>query len=174
MLWATDDKSKRFAAIVAARLGLGLCADCTSLGCEDGQLIMYRPALSGSVIAKIKSTTSPAMATVRTESSRVNDIIVTAGFGVKDNITEIKAFAESLGAELCATRKLVDNGYASYEMQVGLTGNTVSPPVYIAVGVSGAIHHVAGMQRSGTVIAINPDKDAPIFEYADYGIIEKF
>ena len=174
VLWSTDDKSKRFAAIVAARLGLGLCADCTSLGCEDGQLIMYRPALSGSVIAKIKSTTSPAMATVRTESSRVNDIIVTAGFGVKDNITEIEAFAESLGAELCATRKLVDNGYASYEMQVGLTGNTVSPPVYIAVGVSGAIHHVAGMQRSGTVIAINPDKDAPIFEYADYGIIDKF
>ena len=174
VLWATDDKSKRFASLVAAKLGLGLCADCTSLGCEDGQLMMYRPALSGSVIAKIKSTTVPAMATVRTESSRANDIIVTAGFGVKDNIAEVKAFAKLLGAELCATRKLVDNGYSSYEMQVGLTGNTVSPPVYIAVGVSGAIHHVAGMQRSGTVIAINPDKNAPIFEYADYGIIDKF
>ena len=61
-----------------------------------------------------------------------------------------------------------------YEMQVGLTGKTVSPPVYIAVGVSGAVHHIAGMQRAGTVIAINPDKNAPIFEYADYGIVEEF
>ena len=56
-------------------------------------------------------------------------------------------------------------------MQVGLTGKTVSPPVYIAVGVSGAVHHIVGMQQSGTVIAINPDKQAPIFDYADYGIL---
>ena len=56
-------------------------------------------------------------------------------------------------------------------MQVGLTGKTVSPPVYIAFGVSGAVHHIVGMKGAGTVIAINPDKDAPIFDYADYGII---
>jgi electron transfer flavoprotein alpha subunit len=61
-----------------------------------------------------------------------------------------------------------------YDAQVGLTGKTVSPPVYIAIGVSGAVHHIVGMQRSGTVIAINPDKNAPIFEYADYGIVEEF
>ncbi|MBR2181046.1 MAG: FAD-binding protein, partial [Oscillospiraceae bacterium] len=59
-------------------------------------------------------------------------------------------------------------------MQVGLTGKTVSPSVYIAVGVSGAVHHIVGMQRSGTIIAINPDKDARIFEYVDYGILEEF
>ena len=68
----------------------------------------------------------------------------------------------------------MDNGYAPYESQVGLTGKTVSPPIYIAIGVSGAIHHIAGMQRSGTIIAINPDRDAPIFEYADYGIVDNF
>ena len=69
---------------------------------------------------------------------------------------------------------MVDNGVLPYAMQVGLTGKTVSPPVYIAVGVSGAVHHIAGMERSGTVIAINPDKNAPIFQYADYGILEAF
>ena len=174
VLWGTDDRSKRLASLVAAKLRLGLCADCTALGCENGQLMMYRPALSGSVIAKIKSTTRPAMATVRTESRADSDVIVAAGFGVRDKISEVKDFARSLGAAFCATRKLVDSGYAEYEMQVGLTGKTVSPPVYIAVGASGAVHHIAGMQRSGTVIAINPDKNAPIFEYADYGIVEEF
>ena len=174
VLWGCDPISKGLAARGAARLGLGLCSDCTALGCEEGQLMMYRPALSGSVIAKIKSLTRPAMATVRTESEIKNDIIVAAGFGVRERLDAVRTFADSLGAKLCATRKLVDHGYASYDMQVGLTGNTVSPPIYIAIGVSGAVHHVAGMQRSGTVIAINPDRDAQIFEYADYGIVAQF
>ncbi|MBP3591721.1 MAG: FAD-binding protein [Clostridia bacterium] len=174
VLWGSDPLSKRLAALVAAKLSLGLCADCTALGCENGTLMMYRPALSGSVIAKIKSLTRPAMATVRTESDTENDVIVAAGYGVKDSLDRVKAFADSLGARLCASRRLVDNGYARYDMQVGLTGSTVSPPLYIAVGISGAVHHVVGMQRSGTVIAINPDKSAPIFEYADFGIVADF
>ncbi len=174
VLWGCDPLSKRLAALVAAKLSLGLCADCTALGCEDGTLMMYRPALSGSVIAKIKSLTQPAMATVRTEAHSESDIIVAAGYGVKDALEDVKAFADSLGARLCASRRLVDNGYARYDMQIGLTGNTVSPPLYIAIGISGAVHHVVGMQRSGTVIAINPDKSAPIFEYADYGIVADF
>ena len=61
-----------------------------------------------------------------------------------------------------------------YELQVGLTGKTVSPSVYIATGISGAVHHIVGMDKSGTVIAINPDKEAPIFDYADYGIVSDF
>ena len=135
---------------------------------------MYRPALSGSIIAKIRSTTSPAMATVRTESENHSDITVAAGFGVKDSLDAVRAFAESLGAEFASTRRLVDNGYAHYATQVGLTGKTVSPPVYIALGISGAVHHIMGMQKSGTVIAVNPDKNAQIFEYADFGIIDNF
>ena len=174
VIWGSDARSKEGAARLAARLSLGLCADCTHLAVENGELVMYRPALSGSVIAKIKSLTSPVMATVRTENGDAGDVIVTAGFGVKDELARVKAFAASLGATLCATRKLVDGGYMDYETQVGLTGKRVAPPVYLALGVSGAVHHLAGMERSGTVIAINPDKNAPIFEYADYGILDTF
>ncbi len=174
VLWGSDTRSKRLAAVVAAKMKLGLCADCTLLECEADELMMYRPALSGSVIAKIKSLTRPAMATVRAECETACDIIVTAGFGVKDQMEKIKQMAKELGAQMGGSRKLVDHGYAPYETQIGLTGKTVSPSIYIAIGVSGAIHHIAGMQRSGTVIAINPDKDAPIFEYADYGIVDIF
>ncbi len=174
VLFASDSHSKRIAATVAARLSLGLCADCTSLEAVSDEMIMYRPALSGSLIAKIKSLTRPALATVRTEDTEVTDIIVGAGFGVKDNLDAVKTLAERLGANMAVSRKLVDNGYAPYDAQVGLTGKTVSPPVYIAIGISGAVHHIAGIERSGTVIAINSDKDAPIFDYADYGILSNF
>ncbi len=174
MLFASEDKSKMLSAKVAAELDLGLCADCTRLENEDGELIMYRPALSGSIIAKIKSLTRPALATVRTPSDKRKDIIVSAGFGVKDNIESVKAFAESINAEMGASRRLVDNGYMPYSAQIGLTGKTVSPPIFIAVGISGAVHHIVGFDRSGTVIAINPDRSAPVFDYADYGIVAEF
>ncbi len=174
VLFASDSRSKQIAATVAARLSLGLCADCTSLEAVGDEMIMYRPALSGSLIAKIKSLTRPALATVRTEDTEVTDVIVGAGFGVKDSLDTVKSFAKQIGANMTVSRKLVDNGYAPYEAQVGLTGKTVSPPVYIAIGISGAVHHIAGMERSGTVIAINPDKNAPIFDYADYGILSNF
>ncbi len=170
VLWGSDSLSKRRSAEVAAMLGLGLCADCTLLETDGEELYMYRPALSGSVIAKIVSSTKPAMATVRTAKNGA-DIIVAAGYGAKDSLDTVRAFAEKYSAEVATTRKAVDNDILPYSLQVGLTGKTVSPSVYIAVGVSGAVHHIAGMQKSGTIIAINPDKDAPIFDYADYGIV---
>ena len=170
VLWGSDTLSKKISAQVSAILSLGLCADCTSLECEGNELYMYRPALSGSIIAKIKSLTKPAMATVRT-TQNASDIVVAAGWGARDCSDAVKAFAEKISADMAATRKAVDNDILPYIMQVGLTGKTVSPPVYIAVGVSGAVHHIVGMKSAGTVIAINPDKDAPIFDYADYGIL---
>ena len=170
VLWASDAWSKETAAKVAAMLDLGLCADCTTLETDGEQLIMYRPALSGSIIAKIVSLTKPAMATVRTAKSG-GDIVVAAGWGAKDSLDTVKAFAQRIGADIATTRKAVDNNILPYSMQVGLTGKTVSPPVYIAVGISGAIHHTCAIEGADTVIAINPDKDARIFEYADYGII---
>lgn len=170
VLWGSDDKSKQLAAQVAAMLRLGLCADCTHLETDGEKLLMYRPALSGSIIAKIESLSKPAMATVRT-TRHSSDIIVSAGWGAKDDLDAIKAFADRLQADLAASRKAVDNGILPYPLQVGLTGKTVGVPVYIAFGISGAVHHIVGMQQSGTVIAVNPDPDAPIFDYADYGIL---
>ncbi len=172
VLWGSDDYSKQVAAQVSALLRLGLCADCTALETDGERLLMYRPALSGSVIAKIESLTRPAMATVRT-TQQGGDIVVTAGYGAKDCIDDLSAFADRIGATLGASRKVVDNSILPYPLQVGLTGRTVSPPVYIAVGVSGAVHHLVGIRASGTVIAVNPDKDAPIFDYADFGILAK-
>lgn len=172
VLFGSDAVSKELAARVSARLGLGLCADCTALETDGETLVMVRPALSGSVIAKIVSKTIPAMATVRTVQS-AGDIVVTAGFGARGCLGQVKAFAASIGAELSATRKAVDHDLLPYAAQVGLTGRTVAPPVYLALGVSGAVHHIVGMQQSGTVIAVNEDRDAPIFDYADYGIVAR-
>ncbi len=173
VLWGSDPLSKKLSAQVAAKLGLGLCADCTLLETDGKSLYMYRPALSGSIIAKIESLTKPAMATVRT-TQNASDIVVALGYGAKDSLEKAKSFAKKIGADLATTRKAVDNDILPYSMQVGLTGKTVSPVVYIAIGVSGAVHHIVGMRQSGTVIAINPDKNAPIFDYADYGIVDKF
>ena len=171
VIWGSDSRSKQTSAQVAAMLDLGLCADCTSLQTDGETLFMVRPALAGSVVAKIKSITTPAMATVRTTQKDTSDILVGIGFGAKDSIDKVKAFAEKIGGDVVTTRKMVDNYFLPYDLQVGLTGKTVAPAVYIAVGVSGAVHHIVGMQRSNTVIAINPDKAAPIFDYADYGVV---
>ena len=171
VLWATDSKSKRTASIVAAKLKLGLCADCTHLETDGQDLFMYRPALSGSVIAKIKSLTLPVMATVRTEENTKEQIVVAAGYGAYKDLEAIKGFADSIGAGIASSRRIVDNGLMTYDTQVGLTGKIITPKLYIAVGISGAVQHLVGMQNSGVIIAINPDKNAPIFEYADYGFV---
>jgi len=101
------------------------------------------------------------------------EIIVTAGRGVgkKDNIPIIQALATKLGGELGASRPVADNEWVDHSHQVGTTGQTVSPKLYIACGVSGAIQHLAGMKKSEFIVAINTDKDAPIGEIADVLIV---
>ena len=173
ILWNADLWGRKNAPIVSAILKTGLCADCTALETDGEKLYMYRPAQSGNIIAKIECKTFPQMATVRTVSES-NDIIVAGGKGVIDRLDKLKEFAEKLGAEVCASRGLVDTGKMPYGAQVGLTGKTVSPKVYIAVGISGAVHHTCAIENADTVIAINPDKNARIFDYADYGIISEF
>jgi electron transfer flavoprotein alpha subunit len=112
------------------------------------------------------------------ESARAVDlttaeIIVSVGRGIKekDNIAIVEELAQALGAELAASRPICDNGWLPMERQVGSSGQTVSPKVYMAVGISGAIQHLVGMKGAKTIVAINKDPEAPIFEVADYGIV---
>ena len=101
------------------------------------------------------------------------EIIVAVGRGIqeKDNIGIVEELARALGGELAATRPVCDSGWLPIERQVGSSGQTVAPKVYIAVGISGAIQHLLGMKGSKTIVAINKDANAPIFEVADYGIV---
>jgi len=112
------------------------------------------------------------------ESARAVDlgaaeIIVSVGRGIKeaDNIPLVQKLADALGAELAASRPICDAGWLPMERQVGSSGQTVAPKLYLAVGISGAIQHLVGMKGSRTVVAINKDPNAPIFEIADYAIV---
>jgi len=99
--------------------------------------------------------------------------IVSVGRGIKEqtNIALAQQLAEALGAEIAASRPICDAGWLPMERQVGSSGQTVAPKLYLALGISGAIQHLVGMKGANTVVAINKDPDAPIFEIADYGIV---
>jgi electron transfer flavoprotein alpha subunit len=101
------------------------------------------------------------------------ELIVAVGRGIKEkeNLHVVEELAQVLGAELAASRPICDNGWLPMERQVGSSGQTVAPKVYFAIGISGAIQHLVGMKGSRTVVAINKDENAPIFETADYGIV---
>jgi len=100
-------------------------------------------------------------------------LIVSIGRGIKapENIPQAEALAKALGAEIAASRPICDEGWLPMERQIGSSGQTVAPKLYLALGISGAIQHVVGMKGARTIVAINKDSNAPIFEIADYGVV---
>jgi electron transfer flavoprotein alpha subunit len=100
-------------------------------------------------------------------------LIVAIGRGIKapENIPLAEAVAKAIGGEIAASRPICDEGWLPMERQIGSSGQTVAPKLYLALGISGAIQHVVGMKGARTIVAINKDSNAPIFEIADYGIV---
>jgi electron transfer flavoprotein alpha subunit len=100
-------------------------------------------------------------------------LIVAVGRGIKapENIAQAEAVAKAMGAEIAASRPICDEGWLPMERQIGSSGQTVAPKLYLALGISGAIQHVVGMKGAKTIVAINKDQNAPIFEIADYGVV---
>jgi electron transfer flavoprotein alpha subunit len=100
-------------------------------------------------------------------------LIVAIGRGIKapENIPQAEALAKALGGEIAASRPICDEGWLPMERQIGSSGQTVAPKLYLALGISGAIQHVVGMKGARTVVAVNKDQNAPIFEIADYGVV---
>jgi len=217
VLFGATMNGRDLAPRVAARLGVGITADCTQLSINDKkQLVQTRPAFGGNIMASILSPyTRPQMATVRpnvfrplepdesrkgvveevevnlsprtirtkivkeeisegiTEKIEEAERIVSIGRGIKskENIPIAEDFAKLLGATLGSSRSLVDLGWMPHTRQVGQSGKTVAPKLYMALGISGAIQHLVGMNSSDTIVVINTDPDAPIFKVADFGIV---
>jgi len=140
---------------------------------ENGsaQVENFAPTLSADAIRA--KPDEPFRESARAVDLTAAEIIVSVGRGIKEkeNIPIVEELAKALGAELAASRPICDSGWLPMERQVGSSGQTVSPKVYMAVGISGAIQHLVGMKGAKTIVAINKDANAPIFEVADYGIV---
>lgn len=210
VIFPSNTDGREIAGTVAARLKLGLTADCVDLKMENSSLVQYKPAFGGGIVARITSKTDPAMATVRpgmfrevrrkgsferidvedrdagkvkllghedvsSEFRRLadSDIVFCIGKGIarKERIPGFLDVANRLGAGLGGTRPVIDFHFLPRQQQVGITGVSVSPGLYVALGLSGSANHVVGIRYAKKVLAVNTDSDAPIFGFSDYGLV---
>jgi electron transfer flavoprotein alpha subunit len=142
-----------------------------SLDAGSASVEVFTPELDATAI-RVKPA-EPFRESARAVDLSNAEVIVSIGRGIKEkeHLQIVEKLAEALGAELGASRPICDNGWLPMERQVGSSGQTVSPKLYVAIGISGAIQHLVGMKGSKTIVAINKDPEAPIFEVADYGVV---
>ncbi|MBI3406146.1 MAG: electron transfer flavoprotein subunit alpha/FixB family protein [Acidobacteria bacterium] len=207
-----------FAPMLAAALGKGMIADCTSVRNDSGKLVFVRQMFQGRTAADVifqgaapwfasfqagafradlvaphasgKAPVQSVSVDLKPEKIRTKPlelfreakqavdltqapVIVSIGRGIKEpaNIPMAERLAKAMGGELAASRPICDEGWLPMDRQIGSSGQTVAPKLYVALGISGAIQHVVGMKGSRCIVAINKDQNAPIFEVADYGIV---
>jgi electron transfer flavoprotein alpha subunit len=153
--------------VITMRPGSVEVEDTAGAGVEEAVEV---PAASGR--SATVTSREPIVGGDRPELTEAS-VVVSGGRGVgsAEDFTVVEGLADVLGAAVGASRAAVDSGYYPHQFQVGQTGKTVSPQLYIALGISGAIQHRAGMQTSKTIVAVNKDPDAPIFEIADFGVV---
>ncbi len=144
-------------------------ADAVQAG--TAEIAAFEPQIEASSIRTKPG--EPFRGSAQTVDLSTAPLIVAVGRGIKEaeNLSLVQDLASTLGAEVAASRPICDNGWLPMERQVGSSGQTVSPKLYVAVGISGAIQHLVGMKGSQCIVAINKDPEAPIFEVADYGIV---